>query len=37
MAVAKLNDDDLTKIVYLRVKVFILVDQNISMILIKAR
>ncbi|RGB28480.1 hypothetical protein C1646_745834 [Rhizophagus diaphanus] len=28
-AVARLNDDDPTKIVYLRVKVFILVDQNI--------
>ncbi|PKY23999.1 hypothetical protein RhiirB3_438403 [Rhizophagus irregularis] len=30
MAIARLNDDDLTKIVYLRVKVFIPVDPNIS-------
>ncbi|CAB5394775.1 hypothetical protein RhiirA1_463915 [Rhizophagus irregularis] len=30
MAVARLNDDNLTKIVYLRVKTFIPVDPNIS-------
>ncbi|CAB4373278.1 unnamed protein product [Rhizophagus irregularis] len=30
MAVASLNDDNLTKIVYLRVKTFIPVDPNIS-------
>uniref|UniRef100_U9TGD5 Uncharacterized protein n=1 Tax=Rhizophagus irregularis (strain DAOM 181602 / DAOM 197198 / MUCL 43194) TaxID=747089 RepID=U9TGD5_RHIID len=30
MAVARLNDDDPTKIVYLRVKTFIPVDPNIS-------
>ncbi|PKY61729.1 hypothetical protein RhiirA4_487109 [Rhizophagus irregularis] len=29
MAVVRLNDDDLTKIVYLRVKTFIPVDPNI--------